>query len=118
MPTNMNDLIKAMPAAQRRKVEARAAEIIAEEMSMRELRKAAHKTQTSIAKSLGIGQDGVSRIESQSDMFLSTLRRYVEATGGTLRLIAEFPNRRPVLLSGIAGIDPEPPKPKRRAARA
>jgi len=42
---------------------------------------------------LGVGQDTISRIERRSDMLLSTLRRYVEAMGGKLQLVAEFPNR-------------------------
>ena len=43
--------------------------------------------------SLGVGQDTISRIEGRSDMLLSTLRRYVEAMGGKLELVAEFPDR-------------------------
>ena len=66
-------------------------------MALRELRKAHHRTQASMAKQLGISQDGVSRLEKRSDLLLSTLRNYVEAMGGNLRLIAEFPDQPPVL---------------------
>ena len=59
-------------------------------------------TQVSVARQLGIGQDGVSRLEQRSDLLLSTLRRTVEAMGGNLTLIATFPDRPPVELSGIA----------------
>jgi transcriptional regulator with XRE-family HTH domain len=83
-------------------VEARGAELIAEEMSLRDLRKAHELTQTRMAEALGMGQDGISRIEQRSDLLLSTLRSYVEAMGGQLRLIAEFPDRPPVHLAGIS----------------
>ena len=49
-----------------------------------------------------ISQDGVSRLEQRSDLLLSTLRRTVEAMGGNLSLIARFPDRPLVELSGIA----------------
>ena len=60
MATNVNDKIKKLRPAQRKKVEARAAELIAEEMTLRELRRARKLTQVRIAKKLGITQDGVS----------------------------------------------------------
>ena len=66
-----------------------------------------------MAKELGINQENVSRIEKRSDLLLSTLSGYVEAMGGTLRLVAEFPDRPPVALTGIAALDKEdtPAKP-------
>ena len=102
MARNVNDIIKKLSAAQRKKVETRAAQLIAEEMTLREVRKARKLTQQKIAKSLRIGQEGVSKIEKRSDLLISTLRSYVEAMGGHLALVAEFPNREPVILSGIA----------------
>ena len=57
-----------------------------------------------MAQDLGIGQEGVSRLEQRSDLLISTLRGYVEALGGSLRLVAEFPNRPPVILHGLAGV--------------
>ncbi len=102
MPTNVNDKIRKLSSTQRKKVEARAAQLIAEEMSLRELRRARKLTQVKIAKTLGISQDGVSRLEKRSDLLLSTLRKTVEAMGGNLSLVAEFPDRPPVALSGIA----------------
>jgi len=101
----LGEKMKKLSATRRKKVRARAAELIAEEMSLRDLRRAHKLTQTRIAEVLGISQDQVSRLESRSDLMLSTLRRYVEAMGGSLSLVAEFPDREPVLLSGIAAID-------------
>ena len=102
MPTDVDDIIKALSPARRKKVEARAAQLIAEEMTLRELRQARKLTQVRIAKALGITQDSVSRLEKRSDLLLSTLRKTVQAMGGNLSLVAEFPDRPPVVLSGIS----------------
>ena len=114
MPTNVRDKIKGLSAARRKKIESRAATLIAEEMSLRELRKAHGLAQQRVAETLGIGQDGVSRLEKRSDLLISTLRSYVEAMGGRLSLIAEFPDREPIALSGLAAIDTKPTGGRRR----
>ena len=54
------------------------------------------RTHGELAASLGVGQDTVSRIEPRSDILLLTLRRYVEAMGGEVELVARFPYRPPV----------------------
>ena len=113
MPRNVNDIIRTLSSAQRKKVEARAAELIAEEMTLQELRRARKLTQVSVAKALGITQDSVSRLEKRSDILLSTLRKTVQVMGGNLSLVAEFPDRAPVVLSGIAEAGAEA-KPTRR----
>ena len=101
MAVNVEDKIRKLCIAQRKKVEVRAAELIAEEMTLRELRKARQLTQVRLARRLGITQDGVSRLEKRSDLLLSTLRKTVEAMGGNLSLVAQFPDRAPVILAGI-----------------
>ncbi len=108
MATNIDDIIRKLTAAQRKKVEVRVAELIADEMTVRELRRARKLTQVKIARKLGITQDSVSRLEKRSDLLLSTLRNTVEAMGGHLSLVAEFPDRAPVVLSGIAEDRPRP----------
>jgi DNA-binding XRE family transcriptional regulator len=102
MSININSKIKKLGPAQRKKVEARAAALAAEEMTLRELRHARKLTQVRMAKALGITQDSVSRLEKRSDLLLSTLRKTVKAMGGNLSLVAEFPDRPPVVLSGIS----------------
>ena len=102
MAVNVDDKIKKLSVAKRRKVEVRAAELIAEEMTLRELRHARKLTQVRMAKTLGITQDSVSRLEKRSDLLLSTLRKTIRAMGGNLSLVAQFPDREPVVLSGIA----------------
>lgn len=106
--------MKGIGPTRRQKVEARSAALIAEEMTLQELRRARKLTQVRIAKVLGISQDGVSRLEKRSDFLLSTLRKTVEAMGGNLSLVAEFPDREPVLLTGIAEAEPEPTPTRRK----
>jgi transcriptional regulator with XRE-family HTH domain len=114
MPRNVDDIIDSLSPAQRRKVEQRVAQLVAEEMTLRQLRRARKLTQQKIAKSLKIGQEGVSKLEQRTDLLLSTLRSYVNAVGGSLTLVAEFPDRAPVVLSGIADVEPHR---RRRAHR-
>ena len=114
MSRNVNDIIKKLSPAQRKRVETRAAQFLAEEMTLRQLRQACRLTQEKVAKSLRIGQEGVSKLEKRSDFLISTLRDYVKAMGGQLSLVVEFPDREPVILSGIA--DFAYPKPVRKPA--
>src|SRR5208282_3857721 len=117
MSVNVNEIIRKLNPAERKKVEARAAQLIAEEMSLRDLRKARKLTQARVAKALGITQDSVSRLEKRSEVLLSTLRKTVKAMGGEVRIVAEFPDRAPVVLSELSEDHP-PRKSSRRHARA
>jgi hypothetical protein len=89
-------------------------------MSLRELRHAVNKTQKTVARTLNMGQDGISRLEKRSDLLLSTLRNYVEAVGGSLTLVAQFPNQEPIAIGGLGDIIAAKgaEMPKRRAAHA
>ncbi len=98
MAKNLNDVLAALPPERRAKVEQRAGELA----TLKDLRLAVAHTQQDLAASLGVGQDTISRIERRSDLLLSTLRRYIQAMGGELDLVARFPNRPPVLLDHIA----------------
>ena len=111
---SLEDKMKDLGSERRKKIEKRAAALIAEEMTLKELRRARKITQVRVAKALGIRQEGISRLEKRSDLLLSTLRNAVKAMGGDLRLIAEFPNRKPVVLKGIAEAEamPEPTRRK------
>ena len=115
MARNVNDIIKSLPASRRRKIEKRATALIAEEMTLQELRRARAMTQVRMAKNLGVAQKQVSEIERRTDMHISTLRRSIEAMGGTLSLVAEFPNREPVMLAGIAALDTNRPANRRES---
>jgi transcriptional regulator with XRE-family HTH domain len=117
MSVNVNEVIRKLSPAERKKVEDRAAEIIAEEMSLRDLRKARKLTQARVAKTLGITQDSVSRLEKRSDLLISTLRKTVKAMGGDVRIVAEFPDRAPVVLSELSA-DEAPRKSSRKRAHS
>jgi len=95
MTKSHDEVMASLPPERRARIEARAQELIDEEMTLRDLRSVQHLTQARLAELLGIEQDSVSRMERRADMLLSTMSSYVEAMGGTLRLVAEFPNRRP-----------------------
>ena len=101
MARTLADKIQQLPAARRKKVASRAKELIAEEMSLRDLRKAMNRTQVEVARVLNVGQDTVSRYEQRSDMLLSTLQGYVHAMGGKLDLVVTFPDRKPVRLRSL-----------------
>ena len=87
---SLEDELAQLPAERRATVDARAALLIAEEMTLRDLRRAQGRTQVRLARELGVEQETVSRPEQRSDMLLSTLRGCVEAMGGELDLIANF----------------------------
>lgn len=113
---SLTDKMAELGERRRKKIEARAAELVAEEMSLQDLRHAHRLTQARVGKALKIGQDGVSRLEQRSDLLISTLRNYVEAMGGDLQLIASFPNRPPVAVTGLAGMDAKGRRALKRTA--
>jgi len=90
----------ALPKERQQRVQARAMELA----TLKDLRLAAQQTQEQLAATLGVGQDTISRLEKRSDMLLSTLRHYVESMGGKLELVAQFPNRPPVVIEHL-GVD-------------
>jgi DNA-binding XRE family transcriptional regulator len=66
-------------------------EALLAEMPLEQLRAARQLTQTDLAQVLGVNQSAVSKLEKRTDMYLSTLRSYIEAMGGTLDIQAVFP---------------------------
>lgn len=104
MAKTLEEIMAALSADRRQKIEEMTTALVAEEQSLRDLRQALSLTQEHIAEVLGVGQESVSRLEKRSDFLLSTLQGYVKAMGGELRLVAEFPNRPPVLLKGLASM--------------
>jgi transcriptional regulator with XRE-family HTH domain len=101
----LTEVMNTLPEERRARVQARADRLIAEEMTLRDLRKARDLTQVRMAELLGVGQENISRLEGRADMLLSTLRSYVQALGGTLDLVARFPDRPDVSLSGLFSND-------------
>ena len=99
--TTLEEKLSQLSPERRAKIQVRADQLMAEELSLRDLRLARKLTQEKMAELLQIRQEGVSRIEKRSDLHLSTLRQVIQAMGGELRLIVEFPDRPPVVLSGF-----------------
>ena|SRR5438093_7201687 len=67
---------------------------IEDALALAELRQSRHVTQVQLAETLGISQGNVSRLEARNDVYLSTLRSYVEALGGHLEIAAVFGDER------------------------
>jgi len=86
---NFNELFAKMKPEVRERVNARSAELL-EAMALADVRKAQEQTQQQLAKTLNVNQAWISRVERQTDMYLSTLRTYVEALGGHLEVTARF----------------------------
>jgi DNA-binding XRE family transcriptional regulator len=96
MGRSLREIKARMPGQRRRTIEKRTVDLIAEEMSLRDLRRALQLTQTDLAEALGKRQDEVSRIEQRGDLLLSTLQAYVASLGGELELVCTFKDRGPV----------------------
>lgn len=99
--TTLEEKLSQLSPERRANIQIRADQLMAEELSLRDLRLARKLTQEKMAELLKIRQEGVSRIEKRSDLHLSTLRQVIQAMGGELRLVVEFPDRPPVILSGF-----------------
>lgn len=101
MSQSLQDLLSELSVEEQAAVDARFQELYAEEMTLRDLRKARQLTQEHLANELHIRQESVLRLEKRSDLLLSTLAHYVEAMGGTLKILVEFPDRPPVRIQGL-----------------
>lgn len=89
MTKKFSDLRAKMPAERQARARVRTAAMLAE-MPLQELRQARKQSQVSIAKTLGAKQASVSKMERRTDMYVSTLRSYIEAMGGRLEITALF----------------------------
>jgi transcriptional regulator with XRE-family HTH domain len=121
MGRTLDEVMASLPAEEREWIEARARVLIEEVETLRALRQVLGKAQGEIAARLKVKQPSVSKLEKQTDMYLSTLRGYVEALGGKLELVVHFPERAPVRierLGDLTGAEVAPSRPvKRRAAK-
>jgi predicted transcriptional regulator len=104
MGKTLEEMMNQLPKERQEKIEAMAAELIAEEMSLRELRQELNLTQEHIAQKLGINQESVSRTEKRTDLMLSTVRNHIEALGGELQLLVHLPNRPPITLKEFSTV--------------
>lgn len=90
MSKPFKNLIEKMSPERRQRVETRTIELL-REMELSDLRKALDMTQEELATSLNMKQSAISKMEHQSDMFISTLRTILSAMGATLKIVASFP---------------------------
>ncbi|MFL5044661.1 MAG: XRE family transcriptional regulator [Xanthobacteraceae bacterium] len=119
MGRTLNEMIDALPKQRRERIDVRYRELKDEVESLSELRKAAGKAQADIAATLKIKQPSVSKIERQTDMYLSTLRSYVEAVGGKLDLVVRLPAHRAIRLHRLGEVlSGEKPASQQRIARS
>src|SRR5438876_2229483 len=118
MGRTLNEVLDALPKGRRERIHARYRELHDEVECLKELREAAGKAQADIAAALKIKQPSISKIERQTDMYLSTLRRYVEAIGGELDVIVRFPSRPALRLRRLGEMLTGSGKPARRRPAA
>lgn len=90
MAEKFNKLRDKMSGKARKAAHVRA-QVMMAEMPLQELRQARHLSQERLAEVLQTKQANVSRIERRTDMYISTLRSYIEAMGGALEIVAHFP---------------------------
>ncbi len=112
MAIALKDKIAALPPERQQQIALMTAELIAEEKTLRDLRLALSLTQERMAETLGVGQESISRLEKRSDLLISTLGSYIKAMGGELCLVAEFPDRQPIVLKGLVSMRNEMPTSK------
>lgn len=117
MGRSLNDFIADLPPERQADIEARYQVLKQEVEGLREMRQIAGKAQEDIAAALNIKQPSVSKIEKQADMYLSTLRNYVEAIGGKLELTVNLPGRPALRLQGLGDVGVSDDRAPRTVAR-
>lgn len=105
MGRTLDEVMAGLPEERQARIKSRAAELHREVEGLKALRKLAQRSQEQIAQSLGVKQPSVLKIERQADLYLSTLRRFVEAAGGKLELRVELPGTGAFTLTGVGEID-------------
>ena len=104
MAKKLSSKLKTLSSVRKEKIKRRAQDLVTQEMSLRDLRKALELTQNDLSSKLHIKQEAVSRIERRSDLLLSTLSSYIEAMGGELSIVAKFPRRPAIKVTGFEEI--------------
>ncbi|CAN5618409.1 XRE family transcriptional regulator [soil metagenome] len=102
MGRTRDEIMADLPAERRARIDARATELHGEVEGLRALRLLTEQSQAQIAQTLGVKQPSVAKMERQTDLYLSTLRRFVEAAGGTLELRVELPGKGVLHLTGLS----------------
>jgi len=114
MSRTLNEILETLPPERRERIARRADEMAAEIDSLAELRKLAELTQGQVAETLGVSQPTVHQIEKRTDVYLSTLRRFVAAAGGELELRVTLPGKGTFRLSGVGDLTTRQSQPTSR----
>lgn len=101
-----SELTKDFTEERRRRIEAMKSDLMAE-MPLHELRHARALTQKDLAKTLKVNQPAVAKLEKRTDLYVSSLRSYIEAVGGKLKIVAEFPDGEVAITNFSQVGDPE-----------
>ncbi len=104
MAVTLKKVLDSLPPERRAEIDRRYEELVNEVESLKELRRLSELSQAKIAETLKISQPAVSKIEKQTDMYLSTLRGYVEAMGGELDVVVRLPDRGPVKIKSLEDV--------------
>ncbi len=108
MGRSIDGVIAGLPKARRDRIETKAVRLAREMIdhadSLGEIRKAMSKTQTEIARELGVGQVAVAQLEKRSDLLLSTLQRYVRAAGAELSLVIHTKQGAQIILQSLGDL--------------
>ncbi len=113
--TKLQEKLATLSPERQARIRARTDALSLEELTLSGARKRAKATQVGVAERMGIGQDSVSRLETRKDMLVSTLRHYVAALGGTVRVIVEWDGQPAVELKALGTGKPRSSVKKRRA---
>ncbi len=107
MARNYKELQAKMDPASRADNKRRLREEL-QSMALEELRGAKQLTQADMAEMLDVPQSSISRIEQRADMYLSTLRNYIHAVGGELRIQAVFPDGGAIVIDRFGEYEERP----------
>jgi DNA-directed RNA polymerase specialized sigma subunit len=101
MTRTLEEVVASLPERERLAIKKRKKELLDEIEGLPMLRSIAERSQKEIAEKLGVKQPSVHKMEKQADLYLSTLRRFVEAAGGVLELRVTLPGKKPFKLTKI-----------------
>jgi len=105
MAENLKNYIQNLPLSRRRAVKERSSILISEEKTLQELRKASTCSQKQLANILDVNQAAISKLERRTDMYVSTLRSFIEGMGGRLDIIATLPHKPPIRINQFQDLD-------------
>ena len=100
MGRTLKDVMDGLEPDRWARIGERAEEIHQKSLTLKKLRSHMELTQTAMARKMGVAQPTIAQ---RNDVHVSTLRKYIEALGGTLSIIAGMSKQGPVPLTGLGG---------------